>query len=337
MFKKFTALILALLLCLCALASCSMSGEEVPDGMKAAYLFGEPFRLYIPEGWVSNTRSGVSGGYSPLYLGVSVSARYDSTVSADTDVASYLEDCSAKYAEALDSYTSTGISEALLSGKDARRLTYTAKDEDGVHMTCSQFAAKDKNGVIISLYTYCPTEFLEKAEGEIESVRANFAIIDEAPATNNDEVTDKNTPQGMKIASDKNAAYRLYVPTSWTCEAENLRSEARVASDGSNVTVTLYEPSVSMSIEDYFDRCAEEYQKGLRGYTLIEANDRTVSGKSAKSYTYSAEYGNAKYRIMQTVFSDGKIMYSITYTALDENFDTHMTDVELILNSFRFR
>ncbi|MBE6549123.1 MAG: DUF1795 domain-containing protein [Ruminococcaceae bacterium] len=337
MFKKITALILAILLCLCALASCSTSGEEVPDGMKSAYISGEPFRLYIPEGWVSNTRSGVSGGYSPLYAGVSVSARYDSNISADTDVAAYLEECSAKYAETLDSYVNTGISEALLGGKDARRLTYNAKDEDGVSMTCSQFCAKDDNGIVISLYTYCPTELLEKAENDIESVRANFVILNESPVIKNDEVIDKNTPAGMKIASDKNAAYRLYVPTSWTCEAENLRSEARVASDGSNVTVTLYEPSVSMSIEDYFDRCAEDYQKGLRGYTLIEANDRTVSGKSAKSYTYSAEYGNAKYRIMQTVFSDGKIMYSITYTALDENFDTHMTDVELILNSFRFR
>ena len=337
MLKKISALVLALLICLCALASCSISGEDVPDGMKAAYISGEPFRLYIPEGWTSNTRSGVSGGYSPLYVGVSVSARYDSNVPADTELSAYLEDCSAKYAETLDSYVNTGISEALLGGKDARRLTYTAKDEDGVPMTCSQFAAKDKNGVVISLYTYCPTEFLEKAESDIESVRANFAILDEAPASSNDDVTDQNTPEGMKIASDKNAAYRLYVPKSWSCESENLRSEARVAADGSNVTVTLYEPNVSMSIESYFDRCAKEYETGLRGYTFIEAKDRTVSGKSAKSYTYSAEYGDAKYRIMQTVFSDGKVMYSLTYTALDENFDTHMSDVELILSSFRFR
>ena len=110
-----------------------------------------------------------------------------------------------------------------------------------------------------------------------------------------------------------------------------------MASDGSNVAVSLYEPNVSMSIDDYFDRCAEDYQKGLRGYTFIEKTDRTVSGKTARSYTYSAEYGDAKYRIMQTVFNDGKIMYSLTYTALEENFDTHMADVELILNSFKFR
>ncbi len=337
MLKKSTALILALLICICALASCSVSGEEVPDGMKAAYLSGEPFRLYIPEGWVDNTKSGVSGGYSPLYVGVSVSARYDTSVPAETDAAAYLEQCSEKYAQTLDSYERSDISEALLGGKDARCLSYKANDEDGTPMTCSQFSAKDANGVMISLYTYCPTEFFEESESEIESVRANFAILDKEPSVPNDEVTDKNTPAGMKIASDKNAAYRLYVPTSWTCEAESGRSEARVASDGSNVTVTLYEPSVSMSKDDYFDRCAEDYQKGLRGYTFIDAKDRTVSGKSAKSYTYSAEYGDAKYRIMQTVFSDGKIMYSLTYTALDENFDTHMADVESILNSFRFR
>ena len=69
MLKKITALILALLICICALASCSTSGEEVPDGMKAAYISGEPFRLYIPEGWADNTRSGVSGGYATLYVG----------------------------------------------------------------------------------------------------------------------------------------------------------------------------------------------------------------------------------------------------------------------------
>lgn len=337
MLKKTIALALSLVICLCALVSCSASGEEIPDGMEAAYISGEPFRLYIPEGWVGNTRSGVSGGYSPLYVGVSVSARYDTGVSAETDTAAYLEACSDKYSQTLDSYEKVAISEALLGGKDARRLTYTAKDEDGVPMTCSQFSAKDKNGVMISLYTYCPTEFLEAAEGEIESIRANFVILDQEPSLKNDEVTDKNTPAGMKIASDKNAAYRLYVPVSWTCDSESLRSEARIAEDGSNVTVNLYEPSVSMSIEDYFNRCAEDYQKGLRGYTFIEVKDRTVSGKPAKSYTYSAEYGDAKYRIMQTVFSDGKIMYSLTYTALDENFDSHTADVELILNSFRFR
>ncbi len=337
MFKKITAITLAFIMCIFAFASCAADNEEIPDGMKAAYIEGEPFRLYIPEGWADNTRSGISGGYATLYVGVSVSARYDASVSADTDVAAYLEACSESYALTLTEYSKVDITEALLGGKDARRLTYTAKDDDGVPMTCIQISARDANGLMISLYTYCPAEFIDEVSEELESIRANFVITDSAPSVPNDAVTDKKTPEGMKIASDKNAAYRLYVPNTWICEAENGRSEAHVAEDGSNVSVTLYEPDRSMSVEDYFNLCAEEYQKGLKGYELIGTVNRTVASRSAKSYTYSAQYGNAKYRIMQTVFSDGQIMYSITYTALDGNFDAHMADVDRILNSFIFR
>ena len=85
MFKKITAMTLAFIICIFALASCATDTEEIPDGMKPAYLTGEPFRLYIPEGWADNTRSGISGGYATLYVGVSVSARYDSSVSSETD------------------------------------------------------------------------------------------------------------------------------------------------------------------------------------------------------------------------------------------------------------
>jgi hypothetical protein len=141
----------------------------------------------------------------------------------------------------------------------------------------------------------------------------------------------------MKIASDKNASYRLYVPVSWSCNSENKRSEARVDEDGSNVTLTLYEPEKSMSVEDYFDLCAEDYAKNLRGYSYIGHADVTVASRSAKSYTYTAEYGGVRYKIMQTVFSDGKIIYSLTYTALEENFDKHISDVERMISAFRFR
>ena len=337
MFKKIMAITLALIICILALVSCATDTEEIPDGMKPAYLTGEPFRLYIPEGWADNTRSGISGGYATRYVGVSVSARYDTSISAETDITTYLEACSESYALTLTEYAKIDITDALLGGKDARRLTYTAKDDDGVPMTCTQISAKDANGIMVSFYTYCPTEFVDAVSEELDSIRANFVITDSAPTVPNDAVTDKKTPAGMKIASDKNAAYKLYVPMSWICEAENGRSEAHVAEDGSNILVTLYRPDVSMRVEDYFNLCADEYQKGLVGYEFIGSADRTVASRSAKSYTYSAQYGNAKYRIMQTVFCDGQIMYSITYTALDENFDAHMADVEQILNSFTFR
>ena len=132
MLKRILSLFTAILLCLLVFTSCAnMNGEEIPDGMKSAYIEGEPFRLYIPENWADNTRSGISGGYATLYVGVSVSARYDSSTTAETDIAEYLDACSEKYAQELSEYAKVDITDALLGGKDARRLTYTAKDEDG--------------------------------------------------------------------------------------------------------------------------------------------------------------------------------------------------------------
>lgn len=338
MLKKFFALFIAVILLTSALVGCADEEEEIPDGMQAAYLDGEPFRLYIPEGWASNVASGISGGYAVLYDGVAVSARYDASVGADVDLSAYLDSCSKKYETAVTNYAVTERADALLGGRDARKLTYTCLNADGAELTCTQTSAKNANGVVISLFTYCPTELCETVADALESVRAAFVILDDPIPPINDEITDGKTPDGMKIASAKNAAYRLYVPVSWICSSESGVSEAYVESDKSNVTVTLYEPQASMSIEDYFNMCADGYKNTLSGYELIgEAEERTVAERPARSYTYKAEYDGQRYRIMQTVFSDGSLMYSITYTALDENFDAHIDDVSKILTAFRFR
>ena len=41
-------------------ASCGKDEDEIPEGMKLASEDGEPFRLYVPEAFTLNTKSGVS-------------------------------------------------------------------------------------------------------------------------------------------------------------------------------------------------------------------------------------------------------------------------------------
>jgi hypothetical protein len=40
---------------------------------------------------------------------------------------------------------------------------------------------------------------------------------------------------------------------------------------------------------------------------------------------------------MQTLCAYNQNIYSVTYTALDENFELHKADAEAILNAFTFR
>lgn len=333
MFKKIIALVLLLATLGLALVSCGKG--DVPEGMQKAYLDGEPFRLYVPEGWTVNTRSGVSSAYSYANDQMIVSARYVTPSDPELSLEAYMLSCAEGYAKTMKDFVYVSLEAALLGGETAKRMEYTVT-ENGKAYTCVQITAAHE-GRMVSLYFYCLTEYKDAAEETLEAIRKAF-VLTSLPEAANDEVVDKNTPDGMKIASAKNDAHRFYVPKSWICHSESGKSEAYVNESGKpNVTVTLYVPSESMSIDEYLTSCETRYAESLGGYESLSREERTVAGRRAISATYRASYDGVSFRIMQTVLSDGQAMYSITYTALDDRFDAHLADVEAILDTFSFR
>lgn len=338
MIKKLTAIFLALIFCLCAV-SCSKKEADAPEGMKNATVAGEPFALYVPANWTSNTASGISGAYYPAVDGLSVSARYYKP-SVATTKEEYLDACIAdltlEYAE--NKFTLTENKKAAsLDGKDAAKISYEF-DRGEVRMLCSQITA-EYEGYLISLYLYCPKAEYENRSEVFEEIRGAFNIEGGISNNNGTTVIIDGTPNGMKLASDEDIEYRFFVPTSWVCDPYSGASEAHYPESGrSNITVTSYVPDTSMSVKDYFLKCEEKYKKELPEYTRTgEPVEREVDGRIAYSYTYSTVYGTAQIKIMQTIFVHDSCFYTITYTALSDSFDSHMSDVEAILNAFKFR
>lgn len=336
MIKKITAALLAALFCLCAVG-CSKTDPDAPEGMKSATVEGEPFVLYVPESWTLNTASGISGAYYAPVDGLSVSARY--TTSA-TDKTEYLKTCAAAY-EA--EYAESGFvlieneqTAATLGGKDAARISYEFKNGDTVIRVTQICASSD--GMLISLYIYCPKAELEARAEQIEEIRAAFKIVGKT-AQKAEAVTTKDTPDGMKLASSNKIEYRFFVPMTWSCDPESGASEATYPESGSSsVTVTSFVPDSSMSIDDYFLSCEEKYKTELEGYERVgESTERKVDGRAARSYTFKTTAEGREIKIMQTIFIYDSSFYTVTYTALTENFDTHMADVEQMLGAFKFR
>lgn len=336
MFKKLMALTLvAVLLCL-SLFGCAPSGEEeIPKGMQPAYLEGEPFRLYIPDGWSVNDSSGISGGFSFASERIIANARAHTPENPDMTADDYLLLCAEGYAKSLPDFTIITREAALLGGENAKMLLYTAT-VNGISYTCTQYTAKH-DGLLISLYLYTPTDSVSVTAEAFEQIRASFAFA--APQeTSREPLVDENTPAGMQIASGKDAAHRLYVPDTWVCNPDSGRSEAYVQESGRpNVTVTLYEPTETMTPESYFELCRERYAASLQGYELLEEGDCQIAGRTGKVYTYRASYDGIDFRFRQTVFSDGRVIYSLTYTAIDDRFDAHLEDVDAIVKAFTFR
>jgi len=332
MIKKIIALSLALLFCLGAV-SCAKN-DGTPDGMKSSTVEGEPFVLYVPEEWVENYKSGISSAYYISNRTVMVSARYE-TVAETVSVDQYMISCAEKYSAGLKDFKLVSIDASTLGGKDARDMKYNMLNDSGVSLTCRQVTARHGED-FVSLNFYCETALYENNSEQFKEILSAFVLRDKQVM--NDCVTDDDTPEGMKIASSKDIEYRLYVPQSWICYSESGRSEAYYPESGNpNVTVTLYTDSMAKTPEAYFAEVEPSYKESIEGYELVGSEERTVADRNAISYTYKAAYDGVELRIMQTVLVYNEDIYSITYTALADSFDSHVEDVNKILDSFRFR
>ncbi len=332
MLKKITALLLVLLLCLFAVG-CSNNGT--PDGMHLVSIESEPFKLYVPDAWTNNTSSGISSAFLSGTNNVAVSARYYTHPNGDLTSEEYLAECTLKYSETMKQFNLLENTSAVLGGQDAMRATYTAIYGEQ-EFKFIQYVTK-YNGDFITLTFRTPTELYDSYSEHFGIVTDAFVLCEKATVTE-DAVTDKKTPEGMKIASSEVVEYRLYVPNTWVCNSQSGVSEAYYPESGKpNVTLTSYSPADPMSAEQYFAECEKQYREQLSGYTLVLTEDRTVAERAAKAYTYTVTYGESTVKIMQTVLVYNQMVYSFTYTALEDSFDAHMEDVGNMLDVFRFR
>lgn len=332
--KRFTALAAALILCLMCLVSCQKE-DSVPDGMKLASRADEPFKLYVPDEMTINTDSGLSSAFVTSPEKFIISARYYTPADATMTLEQYMQYCAEGYADSLVSFELKSIDTAVLSGADALKMSYSAKI-DGLDYSCSQVSVSHK-GDMVSLNFYLPVASVDRYAEVVGDVTSAFVLCDK-PEPQNDELVDKKTPEGMKIASGDKLEYRLYVPKSWICHSESGKSEAYYPeSERSNVTVTSFSPEGAMSAAEYIAECEKKYAESIKGYSTVEKADTKVAGKDAISLTFTSSYDGISFKIKQVTFVYSGMVYSITYTSTSERFDSHLADVDKIIAEFTFR
>jgi hypothetical protein len=142
----------------------------------------------------------------------------------------------------------------------------------------------------------------------------------------------------------ENAKFNLYVPeTTWMSTSDSGISGARYysGSDFSNVTVTVYFPEEIFTVADYWEKkCLQEYSAYFKDFTVLDdkCGDTTLGGLDAKRYVYEAKLeGDVSYRFMQVMTVKDAMIYTFTYTAKSDLYDSHLTDVEAMVANFTFR
>lgn len=341
MIKRALAVILCAMLLLPCLMACDKNGD-IPDGMYSVTLEGEPFIFYVPEEWTDNRDSGISSAYYSINKSVLASARYYycNEEAREAGLSEYVRLVAEENAKNLSGYEIVGeIKDATLDSSAARRYEYTYNyggNEANKTNVIQYYTFYGEDVIVLSLYV-ANAHISEEYTEAFEKIRHAFVLCEKKII--NDDITDKYTPEGMKKASDDDVQYACYVPKDWVTDLSDKLTYAYYPESGRpNITVTSFSPKNDITAEQYFTECEIEYKKNLAGYELLGApSTRIVAERDALSYQYKAVYGGSEYKIMQTVLIYNGLAYSITYTARADAYDAHLSDVEVVLNNFRFR
>ena len=359
--------ILTLCLLCGGLAACSQ-GDEVPEGYQNATCNGEYFRLYIPTQWTSSTESGVSGGYHSLAEGTAVSmmevdfdlpSAEPSTGEGETtpaDVTATLDDFVKAHVAQVSTFKGYKVLKDLtdtnMGGRiAAKEISYLA-DRDGVTYGYRQIMVKAEGRFYLFTYSGVYDEAAFEEEGTntftrwkdtVDGILQNITFYKypyEGGENDRKIPNVKEIPEGMKLVTGNDVAYRFFAPESWIMgKADAADLVYASETDRSNVSVMGYVPDAeSYSVADYWEDTEKHYQETLKDYTLIgEPVESTMGGKDATVYEYTYSLGGVTYRCRQTVCVYSYMIVVMTYTALPENYDAHLAEVEAMQGALTFR
>ena len=157
------------------------------------------------------------------------------------------------------------------------------------------------------------------------------------------KVSDKVTaPERMFLVSDDKVAYRFFAPDGWTSNRESGAELVYVTeADGSrsNVSMMAYYPEdEGFSVADYWEMFHPHYEDALPGFTLLSVTeDEKIGDRNATVYVYTYTLGGVTYKTRQAVCVYSTMIYTMTYTALPDYYDSHLPEVERMQAQVVFR
>ncbi|MBO7175942.1 MAG: hypothetical protein J6W14_01080 [Clostridia bacterium] len=172
LFQRLICMIAALILTASALVSCTPD-LEAPDGMQAASLEGVEYALYVPESWVVNKNSGVSGAYVSAYDKSNVTLISYIPNTAMT-AEQYWTVCEESYKTEFDNYAFVESGSVTMAGLPAPYYVYTATIGGDDYKFLQ--AIVGSNGIFYNLTYTATSEFYDAHIEEVMSIIEAFTF-----------------------------------------------------------------------------------------------------------------------------------------------------------------
>lgn len=152
---------------------------------------------------------------------------------------------------------------------------------------------------------------------------------------------DAEVPEGMKrIESTDKLRFNFFIPETWVQDlSTGVISAYYGLKDMSNVSIMTFSvDDYEKSLGDYVDEYIDGLKKTFTDFELTEDGVKdTLLGKvSSKKFEYTAKLTENEYKFMQVITVYSGYMYIFTYTSQAAAYDSHLEDVQLMLDNFSF-
>lgn len=150
-------------------------------------------------------------------------------------------------------------------------------------------------------------------------------------------------PAGMKEASSDSANCDFFVPKNWICDVSSGATTAYYStSDASNVSVMSFSAERSdYTVENWWENFQTNFEEVYSDFEVISSENTILDGNAAMKFVYTGVLEGRTYQFMQVV-SIQKVSLSapqifiFTYTSLPDTYDSHLEDVQMMLDNFKF-
>ncbi len=331
--------------------------ENPPAQMQNATIAGAPYRLFLPADWNLTVDAGVSGGYYSMNDAAKISAElYDNADGlSETEFWSTVMQPQLKdtFGGELEVEKDDPIKTTL--GTVFNDVNYAVEAQavrySGIlgHIVYKGMAVIAPFGGQMLVLTYLAQEdvyetYLDGMEAAVLNFRWLGRPYEPSEPTHTVD-PDAEAPAGMKLASNDDVAYRFYVPESWVLNTALPTSSAYVSeSDRSNVMVTVYMPEEdTLTAEQYWEMCLAELQgedekeSVIRNLEVLSDTEGELDGRPSHTYVYRGDVNGKTYRFSQTIAAYRGMVYTLTYTAQDTVFESHLDAVTQMIEAFDFR
>lgn len=161
------------------------------------------------------------------------------------------------------------------------------------------------------------------------------------------KANDSEVPEEMKKASADTAQYVLYVPETWKCDVASGATSAYYSdSDRSSVNVMIFSLGNSdPDISDWWDDFEEDYKSVYKDFEIISREAVKLDGSDGEKIVFTGSLTHkdqtVNYKFMQVAaigkkFLSAPQVYVFTYTSSPEVYDSHLSDVQKMLDNFKF-